>query len=110
MNDKKQALLVLDMMNEIVRADCGAPGHPHGTLPEELRLMVVSGVSPVQALRFGTSGAADLSGLGDEVGSLQPGKRADLLAVDGDPTSDLLALRAVRLVLRDGSVVTSGLV
>ena len=85
--------------------DCGAPGHPHGTLPEELRLMVESGASPIQALRFGTSAAADLLGLGDEVGSLEPGKRADLLAVDGDPTSEILALREVRLVVRDGSGV-----
>jgi len=85
--------------------DCGAPGHPHGTLPEELMLMVESGASPIQALRFGTSAAADLLGLGDEVGSLEPGKRADLLAVDGDPTSEILALREVRLVLRDGSGV-----
>jgi imidazolonepropionase-like amidohydrolase len=85
--------------------DCGAPGHPHGTLLEELMLMVESGASPVQALRFGTSAAADLLGLGDEVGSLEPGKRADLLAVDGDPTSEILALRDVRLVLRDGSGV-----
>ncbi len=85
--------------------DCGAPGHPHGTLPDELRLMVESGASPIQALRFGTSAAADLLGLGGEVGSLEPGKRADLLAVDGDPTSEILALREVRLVLRDGSGV-----
>ncbi len=85
--------------------DCGAPGHPHGTLPDELTLMVESGASPVQALRFGTSAAADLLGLGDEVGSLEPGKRADLLAVDGDPTSEILALRDVRMVLRDGSRV-----
>ena len=85
--------------------DCGAPGHPHGTLPEELMLMVESGASPIQALRFGTSAAADLLGLGDEVGSLEPGKRADLLAVDGDPTSEILALREVRMVLRDGSRV-----
>ena len=85
--------------------DCGAPGHPHGTLPEELMLMVESGASPIQALRFATSAAADLLGLGDEVGSLEPGKRADLLAVEGDPTSEILALRDVRLVLRDGSGV-----
>jgi imidazolonepropionase-like amidohydrolase len=82
-----------------------ASGHPHGTLPEELRLMVESGASPIQALCFGTSAAADLPGLGDEVGSLEPGKRADLLALDGDPTSAILALREVRLVVRDGSGV-----
>jgi imidazolonepropionase-like amidohydrolase len=82
--------------------DCGAPGHPHGTLPEELRLMVEAGATPQQALRFGTSAAAELLGLGDEVGALEPGKRADLLAVAGDPTLDILALGEVRLVLRDG--------
>jgi imidazolonepropionase-like amidohydrolase len=82
--------------------DCGAPGHPHGTLPEELRLMVEAGATPQQALRFGTSAAAELLGLGDEVGALEPGKRADLLAVAGDPTLDIRALREVRLVLRDG--------
>jgi imidazolonepropionase-like amidohydrolase len=82
--------------------DCGAPGHPHGTLPEELRLMVEAGATPQQALRFGTSAAAELLALGDEVGALEPGKRADLLAVAGDPTLDIQALREVRLVLRDG--------
>jgi len=85
--------------------DCGAPGHPHGTLPEELRLMVEAGATPPQALRFGTSAAAELLGLGDEVGALEPGKRADLLAVGGDPTLDIKALREVRLVLRDGAEV-----
>jgi imidazolonepropionase-like amidohydrolase len=85
--------------------DCGAPGHPHGTLPEELRLMVEAGATPLQALRFGTSAAAELLGLGDEVGALEPGKRADLLAVTGDPTLDIQSLREVRLVLRDGVVV-----
>ncbi len=71
--------------------DCGAPGHPHGTLPEELRLMVEAGADPIQAIRFGTSAAADL------------------LAVAGDPTSDIGALRHVRLVLRGGVEVTSNL-
>ncbi len=88
--------------------DCGAPGHPHGTLPAELRLMVEAGATPQQALRFGTSAAAELLGLGDHVGTLEPGKRADLLAVAGDPTSDIRTLREVRLVLRDGSEVARG--
>jgi imidazolonepropionase-like amidohydrolase len=83
--------------------DCGAPGHPHGTLPEELMLMVESGATPMQALRYGTSAAADLLGLSEEVGTLAPGKQADLLAVAGDPISDIRALREVRLVLRNGA-------
>jgi imidazolonepropionase-like amidohydrolase len=73
--------------------DCGAPGHPHGTLPEELGLMVEAGADPVRAIRFGTSAAADL--LGEEAGTLEEGKRADLLAVAGDPTGDIGALRRV---------------
>jgi imidazolonepropionase-like amidohydrolase len=85
--------------------DCGAPGHPHGTLPEELRLMVEAGATPLEALRYGTSAAADLLGLGEEVGTLEPGTKADLLAVGGDSLHDIRALRDVRLVLRDGSEV-----
>jgi imidazolonepropionase-like amidohydrolase len=83
--------------------DCGAPGHPHGTLPEELRLMVEAGATPLEALRCGTSAAAVVLGLAEEVGTLEPGKKADLLAVGGDPLRDVGALRDVRLVLRDGS-------
>jgi imidazolonepropionase-like amidohydrolase len=85
--------------------DCGAPGHPHGTLPEELRLMVEAGATPLEALRCGTSAAAVVLGLAEEVGTLEPGKKADLLAVGGDPLRDVGALRDIRLVLRDGSEV-----
>lgn len=88
--------------------DCGAPGHPHGTLREELKLMVEAGATPQQALKFGTSGAARLLGLGDELGTLGPGKRADVLAVGGDPLRYIHALDEVRLVLRDGVEVASG--
>jgi imidazolonepropionase-like amidohydrolase len=86
--------------------DCGAPGHPHGTLPGELGLMVEAGATPLQAIRFGTSAAADLLGL-EEIGTLEPGKSADLLAVGGDPTGDIGSLGDVRLVLREGRVVFS---
>jgi imidazolonepropionase-like amidohydrolase len=82
--------------------DCGAPGHPHGTLPEELKLMVEAGATPLEALRHGTSAAADLLGLGGEVGTLEQGKKADLLAVGGDPLRDVGVLRDIRLVLRGG--------
>ena len=82
--------------------DCGAPGHPHGSLPEELRLMVEAGATPMQALRFGTAAAAELLGIGEYLGTLEPGKKADLVAVSGNPLQDIGALRDVRLVLRNG--------
>lgn len=82
--------------------DCGAPGHPHGTLAEELHLMVEVGATPMQALRCGTLDAAELLGLANEIGSLEPGKRADLVVVDGNPLEDIRALNQVRLVIRGG--------
>lgn len=82
--------------------DCGAPGHPHGTLPEELRLMVEAGASPALAIRFGTSAAAELLGLSEQVGMLETGKKADFLAVAGNPLEDIHLLRNVRLVVRGG--------
>lgn len=82
--------------------DCGAPGHPHGTLAQELRLISEAGTGPAGALDAGTRAAADLLGLGSKVGTLEPGKRADLLAVGGDPLTDTGALEDVRLVVRDG--------
>jgi imidazolonepropionase-like amidohydrolase len=87
--------------------DCGAPGHPHGTLGEELALMVETGATPAQALSFGTSAAAELLGLGDVLGSLEPGKNADLTVVAGDPLDEIGVLGEVRLVLRDGVSVFS---
>lgn len=87
--------------------DGGAPGHPHGSLAEELRLMVGLGATPMQAIRFGTAASADLLGVAADVGTIEPGKRADLLAVNGDPTQDISRLRDVRLVVRDGAVAWS---
>jgi imidazolonepropionase-like amidohydrolase len=56
----------------------------------------------MQALRFGTATAAELLSIGDELGTLEPGKKADIVAVAGDPLEDIKALREVRLVLRGG--------
>ena len=67
--------------------------------------MVEAGATPLEALRCGTSAAAVVLGLAEEVGTLEPGKKADLLAVGGDPLRDVGALRDIRLVLRDGSEV-----
>ena len=74
----------------------------HATLGEELALMVEAGATPAQALGFGTSAAAELLGLGDALGSLEPGKNADLTVVSGDPLDEIGTLEEVRLVPRDG--------
>jgi imidazolonepropionase-like amidohydrolase len=85
----------------------GTDCHPHGTLPEELRLMVEAGANPMQVLCFAMSAAADLLGIGDEAGTLEPGKAADLVAVAGDLLEDIEALRKVRLGVRGGVDVSS---
>jgi imidazolonepropionase-like amidohydrolase len=85
--------------------DCGAPGHPHGRLAQELELMVDYGASPLQALRAATVQAAELLGLADEVGTLEAGKRADVVAVAEDPFADIRAVRDVRLVVLAGEPV-----
>jgi imidazolonepropionase-like amidohydrolase len=58
---------------------------PHGQNARELGLMADCGMSPTDALVATTRTAADLLGVGDELGTLEPGKRADLVVVDGDP-------------------------
>jgi len=77
---------------------------PHGRNAEEFALMVNNGLKPAEALRAGTVHAADLLGLGDKVGSLEKGKLADIVAVPGDPTSDIRATEKVFFVMKEGVV------
>lgn len=63
--------------------DC--PVAPHGTNLNELRHMAANGFTPAQSLHAATQSAAELMGLQDELGTLEPGKRADVVVVDGDP-------------------------
>ncbi len=70
--------------------------------------MVQYGATPVQALRYGTSAAAELLGLIGETGTLKSGKRADMVAVYGNPLENIEALRAVRMVVHDGESVFLG--
>jgi imidazolonepropionase-like amidohydrolase len=76
-----------------------------GSNAEELELLVKYGMTPLQALRAGTSVAAELLGLGSGIGSIERGKAADIVAVDGDPFRDMRALRNVAFVMKGGKVV-----
>lgn len=77
----------------------------HGDNVRELELMVEYGMTPLAAARVATSGNAAIFHLGDRLGRVAPGYLADLIAVDGDPTRDITALRRVRLVLKGGKPV-----
>ena len=77
----------------------------HGDNARELELMVDYGASPLQALRAATSVNARLFHLDDRLGAIRQGLLADLVAVEGDPTRDIRALRGVRLVVKGGAVV-----
>lgn len=79
--------------------------YPHGDNVRELELMVSYGMGVVPALIAATSGNARMLNLGERLGSIRPGLVADLIAVDGDPTRDISALRRVRLVMKGGAVV-----
>jgi imidazolonepropionase-like amidohydrolase len=77
----------------------------HGDNVRELEIMVEYGMTPLAALRAATSGNARLFHRDKEIGRIAPGMLADLVAVEGDPTRDIHALRRVRLVLASGRSV-----
>ncbi len=78
--------------------------YPHGDNLRELEMMVAAGVTPAEATRIATSGNAATFHIADRLGAVKPGLFADLIAVAGDPTRDLAALRQVRFVMKDGRV------
>jgi len=78
---------------------------PHGQNAKEFSLMVRAGMKPVDALRAATSVNAALLGVADRLGTLEPGKLADLVAVPGNPLLDIKLTEQVRFVMKDGVVV-----
>lgn len=77
----------------------------HGTNAEEFELMVNYGMKPMDAIKSATSVAAELLGWQDKIGSIEPGKLADIIAVKGDPVKDIKVLRDVKFVMKDGKVI-----
>jgi len=76
----------------------------HGRNADEFELMVKHGMPASAAIQAATMNAATLLGVEKEVGSLEPGKAADLIAVAGDPIADITILKSVRFVMKDGRV------
>ncbi len=79
--------------------------YPHGLNAHEFAVYVRLGMTPLQAIRTATLNAADLLGWSDKVGSIEPGKWADIVAVDGDPLTDVTTLQQVKFVMKGGEVV-----
>ncbi len=80
--------------------------YPHGLNAHEFPVMVKLGMTPLAAIQAATVNAADLLGWSDRVGAIEPGKYADLIAVDGDPLQDVSLLEHVDFVMKGGETVT----
>ena len=79
--------------------------YPHGLNAHEFAVMVKLGMTPLAAIQAATVNAADLLAWSDRVGAIEPGRFADLIAVDGDPLQDITVLENVKLVMKGGEVV-----
>ena len=91
----------------IAGSDCGWGNYPFGQLAYEIECMVDGGLTPMQGIQSATSQAAQALGIGDRVGVLAPGKRADLLVVEGDPSENILDLMKVQAVFKEGERVSA---
>ncbi len=79
--------------------------YPHGWNARQLPYMVRFGMTPMQAIQSATIVAAELMGWEDRVGSVEPGKLADLVAVEGDALEDVARLTDVAFVMKGGAVL-----
>ena len=96
------AAAVRSGMKVAAGTDAGTPFNPHTYLPQELALMVDYGMRPMDAIVAATRNAAENLGLAPDVGTLEVGRLADIVVVDGDPSSDITAAGRVRFVMKDG--------
>jgi imidazolonepropionase-like amidohydrolase len=78
---------------------------PHGQNAREFKLMVEAGMTPAEAIVAATVTASKLLSLENELGTLEPGKAADVIAVGADPLKDVTELERVRFVMRNGAII-----
>jgi imidazolonepropionase-like amidohydrolase len=78
--------------------------YPHGMNAHEFAVLVRLGMTPLAAIQSATLNAADLLGLSDRVGTVEPGKLADLIAIEGNPLENVRALENVRFVMKGGRI------
>jgi imidazolonepropionase-like amidohydrolase len=82
-------------------------GFPHGLQAQMLEWYVKLGRTPAQALQIATINGAENLGWADRVGSLEKGKYADIIAVSGDPLSDITEMQRIKFVMKGGDIVRS---
>jgi len=113
--ERKLGQLQRDNFTKAVRAGArmafGTDGgvYPHGDNARQFAYMVKYGMTPIEAIQAATTQAAELLGLADRVGSVEPGKLADLIATRDDPLTDVRALERVVFVMKGGRVVRNDL-
>ena len=78
--------------------------YTHGDNAREMEMMVAYGMKPVDVLKSATSVNADVFGYGDKIGRIKKGLLADIIAVQGDPSTSIQAVRQVRFVMKDGKI------
>ena len=81
---------------------------PHGQNAKEFALMIGLGMAAIDALKSATSNDAELLGIAQKVGTLEKGKLADIIAMPGDPTTDITATERVSFVMKEGKIIRNG--
>src|SRR5213083_2919392 len=81
---------------------------PHGQNAKEFKLMVDLGLPPIDALKTATGNAAELFGIAQKTGALEKGKLADIIAIPGDPLTDITATERVFFVMKEGKIIRNG--
>src|SRR5919198_402541 len=103
-----------DMFRNAVKMGCkisfgtDAAVFPHGQNAKEFKLMVDLGLPAIDALKTATGNSADLFGIAQKVGTLEKGKLADIIAMPGDPTTDITATERVFFVMKEGKIIRNG--